>query len=373
MHILVRRVGVPEAAATAVALVIAGLDAIVGTDRSVLPLYVLVPVLAVSGRADARRPLWVAGATVMLAATLGFPNWQIRPLSMGSMLVGVVAMGAVASAGVRLFQRQSRVLDDVQENSRSARQMMKRIIQRPVPERVRSLRTEVRYLGPADARMPADMCSVEDTPFGVRMLVGDVAGRGGAAFGISTEVSCAFRGGAWTEERLPLLAAHLQGVLARSSPEEGIVTALFVQVSGPVVSLLSCGHPPPVLLRPAGAAEVEMRPSPPLGLLHLGDGRLDVQQIRLDGADRLLLYTDGVTGARDEEGRPFPLAARAAALAGEQDPGAFLDALRDDLLRHTGGRPTDDAVLLLVQMDQAATAPVASRALSATAPARPRA
>jgi serine phosphatase RsbU (regulator of sigma subunit) len=45
----------------------------------------------------------------------------------------------------------------------------------------------------------------------------------------------------------------------------------------------------------------------------------------------VLLYTDGVTDARDSSGRPYPLAERAAALSAGSEP--LLEALRADLLR----------------------------------------
>jgi hypothetical protein len=296
----------------------------------------------------------VGAVTVVLAAALSYPNWHVRPLSMMSALIGVAIMGMITSFGVRLFIRQKNVLDDVKETSQAVRRMLHRMVQRPVPERLRSLRAEVRYLNPPDARMAADMCSVEDTPFGVRMLVGDVAGRGSTSMGIAMEISCAFRDLAWTEERLPLLATHLHSALARCSggSEAGeFVTVLLGQATGGTIRLLSCGHPPPMLLRGSQVVEVDVRPSPPLGLLHLGDGRLEQSVVKLDGDDRLLLYTNGVTHARDDNGRPFPLAEQIMALAGE-DSVVLLDALQRALLDHACEPLDDDVVLLLIQPDR---------------------
>jgi serine phosphatase RsbU (regulator of sigma subunit) len=62
----------------------------------------------------------------------------------------------------------------------------------------------------------------------------------------------------------------------------------------------------------------------------------------------MLLYTDGVSEARDARGAFYPLAERAAALGNEvlED---FTDALAADLLRHAEGRLQDDASLLAVR------------------------
>jgi len=96
-------------------------------------------------------------------------------------------------------------------------------------------------------------------------------------------------------------------------------------------------------------------------------GRLHVESRHLpatqggDG-DRLLLYTDGVSDARDAAGRFFPLAqvtaeamGRAGNLGDLGDPGSsralLLDALVARLGDHVGDRRSDDILLLLVTMN----------------------
>jgi serine phosphatase RsbU (regulator of sigma subunit) len=110
-------------------------------------------------------------------------------------------------------------------------------------------------------------------------------------------------------------------------------------------------------------------PAPPLGLLGLGDSS-DAQLIHaLQPDDQLLLYTDGVTEARDARRAFYPLPERVSALAvraaggraagktalkpvpsvsGRQGQG-LLDLVRADLHKHVGAPLDDDAALLLVQ------------------------
>ncbi|KUL44086.1 hypothetical protein ADL12_05970 [Streptomyces regalis] len=64
--------------------------------------------------------------------------------------------------------------------------------------------------------------------------------------------------------------------------------------------------------------------------------------------EQLLLYTDGVTEARDDRGRFYPLAERAHLL---KDPDAHhaLQTLREDLVQHVAGPAHDDAAMLLLR------------------------
>jgi serine phosphatase RsbU (regulator of sigma subunit) len=64
--------------------------------------------------------------------------------------------------------------------------------------------------------------------------------------------------------------------------------------------------------------------------------------------EQLLLYTDGVTETRDAGGSFYPLGDRADLL---KDPDAerALEALREDLVRHSAGPLHDDAAMLLLR------------------------
>ena len=76
--------------------------------------------------------------------------------------------------------------------------------------------------------------------------------------------------------------------------------------------------------------------------------------VPLQPGDALLLYTDGVTEARDGRREFYPLEERVAGLAARSGGSAedLLDLLRDDLLRHVGAPLDDDAALLLVRVSR---------------------
>jgi len=64
--------------------------------------------------------------------------------------------------------------------------------------------------------------------------------------------------------------------------------------------------------------------------------------------EQLLLCTDGVTTARDREGR-FCTVGERAHLLKDPDAGDALQALRADPAQHAGGSPHDDAAMLLLR------------------------
>ncbi|MDG4859971.1 PP2C family protein-serine/threonine phosphatase [Streptomyces sp. T-3] len=254
-----------------------------------------------------------------------------------------LVLGLVAAA----FVRQARTLSA----ARAVADTVQHSILRPPPPRVGGLRTEVRYVASAaEATVGGDVYEVVDTPFGVRLLIGDVMGKGLPAVRTATDVLGAFRELAQHEKQLPAVAQRMDGCLARREHSEDFATALLLAITDGEGSaeFVCCGHPPPLLIRAGRCTFLDMLPpAPPLGLFDLRANWCRSTSVPLADGDRLLLYTDGVTEARDARGTFYPLAERASLLY-DSDPAAFLDTLTADLFRHAMGQLKDDAALLLV-------------------------
>ncbi len=256
----------------------------------------------------------------------------------------------------------------------------------PTSTRVGRLYIESRHL-PAIQGGGGDIHDVTATPFGVRLLVGDVMGRGLPAHRTGLSVLNAWRDLACTEPSLAGIAVRLHALITRSEHPERFVTALLMnfpvtgeasgtwEADGSRAELVCCGHPPPLLLRDGSAVFVEPYAAPPLGLLDLADGWCRASMIPVGHGDQLLLYTDGVSEARDAAGRFFPLAQVTAEAVGQAqavgDVGAvgavgadrtrLLDALVTSLDDHVGDRRSDDILLLLVTMGLPRTPPAPHR------------
>jgi serine phosphatase RsbU (regulator of sigma subunit) len=87
-------------------------------------------------------------------------------------------------------------------------------------------------------------------------------------------------------------------------------------------------------------------------------------EIRFDPGDRVVLYTDGVTEARDESGAWFGDREFRAFVAGHRDgsPGRFLDALLAHLRRwagRDGGPFDDDLTIVAIDRRPSANSPMA--------------
>jgi serine phosphatase RsbU (regulator of sigma subunit) len=139
--------------------------------------------------------------------------------------------------------------------------------------------------------------------------------------------------------------------LARNLGPDDFVTAVVAGCprSGGL-EVVNCGHAPPLLISASGdvSAVEPAHPAPPLGLRALSGQMPRLQQLSFTVGDQLLLYTDGVTEARDHAREFYPLADGVARHASD-DPAHTLDELHDELLTHVGGRLHDDAALLLLR------------------------
>lgn len=128
------------------------------------------------------------------------------------------------------------------------------------------------------------------------------------------------------------------------------VSLLDIPDHWPVLRTITCGHPPALLLRDGWALTLRPeRTALPIGLGRLaGAPDYEVETFPFEPGDLLLLYTDGVTEARDGKGVFYPLAERAGAWSG-CSPQQVLRLLRADLLAHTDGRLGDDAAAVAVR------------------------
>ncbi|MGW4232939.1 PP2C family protein-serine/threonine phosphatase [Streptomyces sp. NPDC004980] len=229
----------------------------------------------------------------------------------------------------------------------------------PTPDdRIGGLLVAARYeAAQADEFVGGDLFAVADTPHGVRLVVGDVRGKGLDAVEAVAVVIGAFREAAEQELSLEGVAQRLERALAREGSRrggldsmEGFVTAVLAEIpaGSDTVRIVNRGHPEPILLHADGALQVlaPTVPALPIGM-DLGAWPDRSDEWELPAGSTLLAFTDGLSEARDADGVFYDPAAR---LHGRIFPGPeeLLSALTDDVRLHTGGHSTDDLALLAV-------------------------
>jgi len=234
-----------------------------------------------------------------------------------------------------------------------------KVLLRPLPRRIQDVEIESLYLAAQEqARIGGDFYEAADTPYGVRLLIGDVRGKGLPAVGAASAVINCFRENAYDQPDLRGVIHRLETSMARYSlaslaPDqpEHFATALIAEIpcGGGQVRILNCGHPPPLLVRHGEVRVLESAmPSPPLNLGTLIGDHYTVDYVTFGAGDQMLLYTDGVTETRDRDGMFFPLPDWMRQL-GTAPPRELLDRLHRDLIHYSGGRLEDDIAALAVR------------------------
>jgi len=326
---------------------VTGIYVVFGPIIGLLPVLILGPTLA-CGYGRVRRTLFAGLLAFVLAVLSAGYAGRIGTVPFDVTIIALVAVTVVGMYIARLRLERERELADVREIAET----VQRVLLRPIPRRVRDLSIAVSYTSAfTTARIGGDLLEVLATPYGVRMLVGDVQGKGLEAVEKAAWVLGAFREAVFDERRLGGVSARLESTLSRQLGEEEFVTAVLAEVRPTGIVLLNHGHPPPLLLTGDG----EVKPIEPpeeglaLGLTSLGWAPPRPQYVRFVPGDQILFYTDGVIEARDRNGEFYPLAERAGLLRGDEQPQAALDRLKDDLLAHVGGPLLDDAAMLLLR------------------------
>ncbi|MFF3907915.1 PP2C family protein-serine/threonine phosphatase [Streptomyces sp. NPDC001848] len=272
----------------------------------------------------------------------------------------VVSVASIVMSNTMRMRRQSE-LDQVRRVAMAAQ----RVVLPPVPARLGPVQMASMYrAAETGAQIGGDLYEAVHTRYGVRMIVGDVRGKGLPAVRLAAAVLGAFREAAHYDAELVEVTNHCAAALERQCAgrnafdhgheeerAEDFVTAVVAQVSDrSTVQVVNRGHPPPLVLRKGKVeALTPTSPLPPLGLEDLVTGTsVEAESYPFEPGDRLLLHTDGVIEARSPDGDFFPLH-HAMEAAHQCTPSEFLEQLHHGLIRHTGGRLTDDAAMLLVE------------------------
>ncbi|GHB21641.1 MULTISPECIES: PP2C family protein-serine/threonine phosphatase [Streptomyces] len=331
--------------------VVVVLDALTGDDLPVIPLLVVLPALA-SVFCTVRQTLCVAAWVTLVVVGSRIPQtgafWDVAFLIGFTAIASALGVAACA-ARIRHATEMARL--------RSAAVALQRQILRPLPIVTRQVRAEGLYEPIEEDRfVGGDIYEVVESPYGTRVIIGDVQGKGLQAIGAGFAALGAFREAAIRESSLASVADVVEDAVARhnafsaeTGDTERFVTALLLSYDGDErVQAVNCGHLPPRLLHGGTASAVPLhRTSVPLGMADLSGEARAAEWFAFPEHASILLFTDGVTEARDGAGAFYPLDERLEAWA-RREPRQLLEALQADLEAFSGGVRRDDVAVLVL-------------------------
>jgi phosphoserine phosphatase RsbU/P len=183
-------------------------------------------------------------------------------------------------------------------------------------------------------------------------VLGDVAGKGLGAALLMAKLQATLRAVAPEKPRLEELGARLNEILCRDGLDNRYATLLYLELTPGSGGLrwLNAGHNPPYLVRAGDGVESLRSASLPLGMLP--DVGYSEARVELGPGDLLVVYSDGLTEARDGTGEELGVRRLEAALPTLRGlpPEAAGKRLLDAYSAFVGEEPRhDDLSLLLVR------------------------
>jgi serine phosphatase RsbU (regulator of sigma subunit)/anti-sigma regulatory factor (Ser/Thr protein kinase) len=185
----------------------------------------------------------------------------------------------------------------------------------------------------------------------IGVAIGDVVGRGLPAAALMAQLRTALRAYALDGHEPAAVIERVSRLLSYLSPGT-MTTAGYVALDpeAGLATVVSAGHPPPLLIAPDGTAQfLQVEGDPAMGVSAMT--RFRSHECPMPAGATLLLYTDGVVEVRGEsidEGLE-----RLRRLA-ERHAGDRVEALCDTVIRElvAAGRPSDDVALLAVRVTE---------------------
>ena len=194
-----------------------------------------------------------------------------------------------------------------------------------------------------------DYLQIDEKRLGITL--GDVAGKGLGAALYMAKLQATLRALAPTYKSFSKLGEQMNTIFCNDGLKNRFVSLVYLELEPNIglVRVLNAGHLPPLILR---GTTVEEMPHgfPALGIQH--EATYKEQQIRVKQGELVLAYSDGLTEARNEDGKfygeqsLFELLPKLHGLSTE----ALGQRLLQEVERFTGeARPNDDLSLMLLK------------------------
>ena len=181
-------------------------------------------------------------------------------------------------------------------------------------------------------------------------IVADVAGKSVAAALYMAVAKTLFRATAGGDAGPAEAVARMNAELARDNDRQMFVTAAVgcLDVTSGELAIVDAGHNPAVILGPDGCLSTpQVAKCVALGVVE--DAPFTATRLRLDRGATLVLYTDGLTDARNTAGEMFGAGRLQStmAAAAARPPGDFVAKVMGDVEAFAAGAPPEDDLTLL--------------------------
>jgi serine phosphatase RsbU (regulator of sigma subunit)/anti-sigma regulatory factor (Ser/Thr protein kinase)/transposase len=290
---------------------------------------------------------------------------SVRAIGEGTMVADIGTSGneeideiarAFNEVTAKFRSAQSHLME--QERMQQEMQMAQEIQQMLLPRRVPELDGfELGSLYRAAKEVGGDyydFLTVDDRTVGV--VVADVSGKGVPGSLVMTMIRTALRMEARGNRSASDVMAKMNAFVTEDMKKGMFVTMFYVVLDSVnrAVTYASAGHNPMILYRGESDATYFLKPKGiPVGI-DVPDGDLfrktiSVEKLTLRQDDMLVIYTDGITEAMNEDRDQFGEARLLAAIKkhGHGTAQEFADALNQEIHEFTGGAPQNDDITLV--------------------------
>jgi len=191
----------------------------------------------------------------------------------------------------------------------------------------------------------------------VGLVIGDVSGKGIDAAARTALAKYSLRGVVYEDPDPKRVMERINLAILKQVEMESYITLFYglIDQDQGILRFCSAGHLPGLYLK-HGKPAPHFLNTDDIALGILQDTEFHEKRIGFNPGDRLLLYTDGVTEARDGKGfYGINRLRRAYMLHRNDDPRTFVDYLTEALLSWSGDRLRDDIAMLAVEAGRSST------------------
>jgi sigma-B regulation protein RsbU (phosphoserine phosphatase) len=276
----------------------------------------------------------------------------VFPINLGLEALGLMCfIGCLGYAAARRFFTRERRMAALEQELETARRIQFSILPRQTPA-ILGLDIATRYLPMASVAGDFyDFLPVDD--HGLSILVADVSGHGVPAALIASMVKVAFASQASRASDPARILAGMNQALC-GGPEDRFITAgcLFLDTGKCEMVYAGAGHPPLFLWR-KGEGRIREFSNNGLVMGPFPEARYENATLALEPGDRMVMYTDGITEARNATGEFFGEERFKEFIQNHEElpAGRFTDALIAYIAAWSGkksGRVLDDDLTLVV-------------------------